>query len=87
MAAEVTRRFDPPAREPSARAGIGRLDLSAVRSDVDDDAPPPRVSSRGDVSARALGGGDGAAVGATGDGSMRHEVSRLKKSAKQSMDK
>ena len=87
VAAEATRRFDPPALEPSARAGIGRLDLSAVRSDVDDDAPPPRVSSRGDVSARALGGGDGAAVGATGDGSMRHEVSRLKKSAKQSLDK
>ena len=84
VAAEVTRRFDPPAREPSARAGIGRLDLSAVRSDVDE---PSRTSSRGDVSARALGGGDGAAVGATGDGSMRHEVSRLKKSAKQSMDK
>ena len=87
VAAEATRRFDPPALEPSARAGIARLDLSAVRSDVDDDAPPPRVSSRGDVSARALGGGDGAAVGATGDGSMRHEVSRLKKSAKQSLDK
>ena len=87
VAAEATRRFDPPALEPSARAGIGRLDLSAVRSDVDDDAPPSRVSSRGDVSARALGGGDGAAVGATGDGSMRHEVSRLKKSAKQSLDK
>lgn len=85
--AEATRRFDPPALEPSARADIGRLDLSAVRSDVDDDAPPSRVSSRGDVSARALGGGDGAAVGATGDGSMRHEVSRLKKSAKQSLDK
>uniref|UniRef100_A0A7S0NIW1 Ankyrin repeat protein n=1 Tax=Micromonas pusilla TaxID=38833 RepID=A0A7S0NIW1_MICPS len=82
VAAEATRRFDPPALEV-----FGRLDLSAVRSDVDDDAPPSRGTSRGDVSARALGGGDGAAVGATGDGSMRHEVSRLKKSAKQSLDK
>ena len=82
---EIPRRVDPPAREPSARAGIGRLDLSAVASDVEEDAP--RVSSRGDISARTMGGGEGAAVGATGDGSMRHEVSRLKKSAKQSLDK
>ena len=82
---EIPQRVDPPAREPSARAGFGRLDLSAVASDVEEDAP--RVSSRGDISARTMGGGEGAAVGATGDGSMRHEVSRLKKSAKQSLDK